>query len=264
MAKTLRFIFFGVVLVFSLSCTRTPLNSFSEIVMCKGMRIAAQSQGRTLIVTADDRVRRSYATDNVDASFKLKPRKSRWYGSFGLYSASGNRNVHAVLEEGHQYFSSEREALEWLKWQDDHLHYVYNSSGLVVGWSLQRNPSKPGPPPVLSVQVWQFYIDGKKPTSLAKANVDALRISYEKDHCERAEASDFIASRPRQIGERVYSGKAIDILKERAIDPDQVEQAIRDGERYEQNGLKGYLYDLPDGRLLWVLLDTSGRVVLIG
>jgi hypothetical protein len=262
--KLLRVIFYGLVLVLSQSCTKPQLNTFNEVVMCKGMRIVAERQGETLEISAQDDVVRSYATGGVDVSFKLKPRDARWYGSLGLYRASGNRDVHAVLEEGHQYFASAQEALEWLKWQDDRLHYVYNSSGLVVGWSLQRNPSESDPRHALSVQVWQFYINGKKPASLANANDDALRISYQKDRCERAAASHYLASRPQQLVGREYSGKAVDILKERAIDPQQVEQAIREGERYEQNGLKGYLYDLPGGGLLWVLLDSSGRVVLLG
>lgn len=242
----------------------TPLNAFNEVVMCEGMRIVVERQDETLEISAQDDVRRSYATGGVDASFKLRPREARWYGSLGLYRASGNRDVHAVLEEGHQYFASEQEALEWLKWQDHRLHYLYNSSGLVVGWSLQRNPSESGPQHALSVELWQFYIDGKKPVSLANANDDALRISYQSDRCERAAASNYVASQPQYLAGREYSGKAIDILKERAIDPRQVEQAIREGERYEKNGLKGYLYDLPNGGLLWVLLDASGRVVLLG
>lgn len=260
----LRIIFCGFALGLCQSCTMRPLNPFNEVVMCNGARIVVERQGETLEIGAQDDVRRSYATGGVDVSFKLKPREARWYGSLGLYRASGNRDVHAVLEEGHQYFDSEHEALEWLKWQDHRLHYVYNSSGLVVGWSLQRNPSESDPRYALSVQVWQFYIDGKKPASLANANDGAFRVSYQKDHCERVVASDYVASHPQRLGDREYSGKAVDVLNERAIDPRQVERAIREGERYEQSGLKGYLYDLPGGGLLWVLLDDSGRVVLLG
>lgn len=266
--KAWRGLLYGLVLLLSQSCMKPQLKPFNEIVMCKGMRIVAKRHGETLEISALTDVRRSYAIDGLNASFDLWPWDERWYGSLGLVSPNGNRQMHAVLEEGHQYFISEQEALEWLKWRDDRFHYVYNSSGLVVGWNLQRNPNSFGPPYALSVQVWQFYINGKKPTSLADANDDALQISYPDDRCEHtAKPSGFKASSPQWLAGRFYAGRAIDTLKERDIDPQQVEQAIRKGEHYKHNGFDAYFYYDPHAdhghKMLTVFLDESGRVVLL-
>src|SRR5699024_4520228 len=63
-------------------------------------------------------------------------------------------------EEGYWDFETESDAYVWA--QIRRPRFVYNSTGLAVGWR--------GKGDTLHVEVWQFLIDGKKPTHMRGAH----------------------------------------------------------------------------------------------
>jgi hypothetical protein len=73
------------------------------------------------------------------------------------------------LEEGQQHFASVREALEWIQLAY-HKDCVYRDDGLMVWWArtLERKQ--------LNVEVWQMYIDGRKPTLLPGSQNDRISL----------------------------------------------------------------------------------------
>lgn len=155
----------------------------TELVMTQGMKIVATNKSGTIEVEAGRDSRRKYTWEGATREVLLVVRKARWYGSLGLYSPgsgiSGTFPPHngisrAVVEEGQQHFNSMEEALKWLNrpWYKDVLNWVYNNRGLVVGWS--KAPSRNQ----LNVEVWQIYINGKRPTRLPGANDAAIQVSY--------------------------------------------------------------------------------------
>ncbi|MBA3480990.1 MAG: hypothetical protein H0T51_04150 [Pirellulales bacterium] len=132
-------------------------------------------------MAAGQGLRRDYSWDGATRSVEMWPREKRWYGSLGLYyPGPGNhwRNhkgiSRGVVQEGQQHFVTIAKATTWLKeqkWQP----LVWNNSGLVVGWS--KTPERQQ----LNVDVWQLYIDGKKPTKLPGANDKAITYETEKE-----------------------------------------------------------------------------------
>lgn len=138
----------------------------NERVMSPGMTIAATTRSGTITITALDDLTRSYSWEGATRSVEMARRTKRWYGSLGLYYPGPGNHwkehkgiTRGVVEEGQQHFKATEEALEWIRsqtWQP----YVYRDDGLMIGWS------KTLPRQQLNVEVWQIYIDGKKPQRL--------------------------------------------------------------------------------------------------
>ena len=134
------------------------------------------------------------------------PREKRWYGSLGIYfpGPGDHWNEHngitrGVVEEGQQHFETPEQALKWI---DEHkstkyvggrpfMHYAYRNDGLMVGWS--KTPERKQ----LNVEVWQIYIDGKKPTKLAGS--DDEKIVMEKPAESRDETPHERAVEPKPM-----------------------------------------------------------------
>ena len=63
-----------------------PANGISaEIVMTPGMQITAHTEKGEITIRAGDGFERFYTWDGATRSVKLWPRKTRWYGSLGIY-----------------------------------------------------------------------------------------------------------------------------------------------------------------------------------
>lgn len=184
----------------------------NETVMTLGMVIKATNANGRITIGANHGLERTYKWDSQEVSVKLRNRDKRWNGSFGIYSPGGGGNIHTVVEEGQQHFSSEKEAIEWLSWQEKTMHYVYSSNGLVVGWYVTKDANSPSQ--ALSVQVWQFYIQGQKPSQLSGARDDLFTVDYKggETSSENVKPGDFKPSNPKTINNRAYSGKSMDIM----------------------------------------------------
>jgi hypothetical protein len=245
------------------SCSKHDyVTSQNEIVMVPGMTITAKNANGTITIESNQELKRVYMFDSKEIDVKLTKRDKRWNGSLGAYSPGGGAKVLTVVEEGQQHFFSQKEAIEWLAWQEKDMRYVYSSTGLVIGWHI-RNDAK-SPSVALSVQVWQFYIQGQKPSKLPGARDDLITVTYRVyGQNENVKAGDFMPSAPETINNRLYSGKAIDIMHEKNIQPENVENCIARG-KSEKQGAYTYYYDLTNYKPLWVMLNNDGKVVLVG
>jgi len=147
-----------------------------ESVMIRGMRITAITPQGTILIYAGDNDVRTYIWDGTSRSVKMTPRKKRWYGSLGLYYpgneiwAEHNGISRGVFEEGQMHFDSDEEALGWIH-SRTWMPHVYRNDGLVVGWWKNPPDSK-----TLKVDVWQIFIRGKKPSTLAGAQDGSIVV----------------------------------------------------------------------------------------
>jgi hypothetical protein len=247
------------VIAFLTSCTKqSDLVEKNEFAMYPDMAINAVNANGQIKIEATSQLERIFTWEGHNVKVRMRPRDKRWYGSLGIYSPGGSDDqIHVVSEEGQQHFFSEKEALEWLSWQTERMDYVYTSDGLIVGWNKTQNS--------ISIQVWQFYISGKRPFNLPGArNYEITIRNKDKSSSQAIKVGKFQPSAPKWINGREYSGKSIDIMNERGITPDQIEKVIKEGESRQEANYVSFLKINDNYEPLWVKLDTQDRVVLVG
>ena len=166
-----------------------------EAVMVEGMWIAFTNSQGEMKVTAAKGFERNYTWAGDTRTLTMWPRKERWYGSLGMYNPGAwidgemeqwkehDGIGRCVAEEGQRHFTNETEAVEWIRTMGKHLDYVYNDTGLVVGMSKEIPSAEwkkkyGNGPGTLSVNVWQVYINGRKPQKLAGAKNEAIKVFY--------------------------------------------------------------------------------------
>ncbi|MDO9392287.1 MAG: DUF4258 domain-containing protein [bacterium] len=236
----------------------------NEMVMSEGMSISIKNKTGVIRIEALGNLTRKFFWDgNVDQT-KMTYREGRWFGNYGAYSPGGRSDVHIVIEEGQQHFCSQLEAEEWLMIQDPKMNYIFTKDGLAVGWYKEFNRIKDGFPDILLVDVIQVYISGIKPVDLANAQDSLFTVTFSKDYIDKVKIGQFQPSIPKMIGQRMYSGISIDIMKERGITAEQVENSIAKGEILKKGDFVSYIYFKRGEDLVWATIDKDGRVVLVG
>jgi hypothetical protein len=136
----------------------------TEAVMSPGMKITVNSRGHVLTVGAEEGAVRTYTWSGATRRVRLAARTERWYGSLGLYQDADFKAVdgitRGVLQEGQMHFRSEDAAVEWLTNPYNQKFLEYTKTGLAAGWYLTPLRQQ------INVDVWQIYIEGKKPSAL--------------------------------------------------------------------------------------------------
>jgi hypothetical protein len=152
----------------------------NEIVMSPGMKITAETRVGKITITSGKGLKRSYTWEGATRSVEMWTRDERWYGSLGLYFPGPDEHweehkgiTRGVVEEGQQHFKTAAEARKWLAGRK-YMPYVYRGDGLVVGW--QKVPARKQ----LNVEVWQIYINGKKPAKLDGSQDDKIKVEKPK------------------------------------------------------------------------------------
>jgi hypothetical protein len=158
--------------------TRPAELAQTEFAMVPGQTITARTPPGTIRISADDWLRRSYTWEGATRSVEMWPRDERWYGSLGIYYPGPGRHweehrgiTRGVVQEGQQHFTSEQEALAWIRSQSGWKPHVYTRHGLVVGW--RKVPEREQ----LDVDVWQIMVNGRKPPDLPGATDAAIQVS---------------------------------------------------------------------------------------
>jgi hypothetical protein len=168
-----------------------------EAVMVEGMSISFTNSHGSMTVTAGKGFERQYTWAGDTRTVIMIPRKKRWYGSLGMYNPGAyikgeleqwkehDGIKRYVVEEGQRHFTNATEAVEWTRHGSgapDNLDYIYNDTGLVVGMDKQprsleerTNTDFPG---TLEVDVWQIYINGKKPQKLEGSSNASITAYY--------------------------------------------------------------------------------------
>jgi hypothetical protein len=254
---------FVLLLVFSVLLITTAFFPFyvkTESVMCEGMVIEATNDVGFIKIEAGKGAERIYSWSGGKEHVILWRRWSRWLGSLGLYSPGGNKPVHMVLEESQQHFCSEQELFDWLNFERNVYKWVYTSNGLIVGWRVSE-ASMRGYHAIVHATVYQAYINGKKPENLAGARNDLICVSFPNGKKENLpKPGRVIPSEPKMVNNRLYSGKALDLMKEHNISPKDVERDIKEGKITDKDDDFGWTY-FWNGRV--VVLDKDGRVILV-
>lgn len=151
-----------------------PVPARNEIVLQNGMRVAATTPQGRIRVDAGPGLLRRFTWDGATRAVVMKPRAERYAGSLGIYYEGvptgwePHNGIYRVdVEEGQHHFDNLSDAKIWM--QIRRLHYVHTSDGLVVGWKRKGE--------TLQVEVWQFYIDGEKPSYMPGAKDHLVNVS---------------------------------------------------------------------------------------
>jgi hypothetical protein len=141
------------------------------------MKIIVHTPIETVTIEGKQGFARSYSGQNWSKISVLMPRKTRWYGSLGLYdpAESNSPGDRLLIDEGKHFFQSESEALRYIQYLSAYYGpMTYNNSGLVIGYKVIDIPKEK---PTRSLTIWQFYINNMKPKSLRGANDRNIAIT---------------------------------------------------------------------------------------
>jgi hypothetical protein len=141
------------------------------------MKISASTPSGKIVIQGKKGFTRLYSGENWAKSSELIPRTTRWYGSLGLYDPadSDSPNDRLLLDEGKQFFSSDSEALRYMKSLSGFFGpLTYDNSGLVIAYKITAIP---GGKPTRHLTIWQIYVNGTKPTALRGAIDKNIEIS---------------------------------------------------------------------------------------
>ena len=230
-----------------------------ELVMTPGMTIEARTPFGNIIIEASDNFNRRYAWNSYNKTFKLYARSERWLGSKGLYRGIGDSEIHAVLNEGQQHFSTIEEALAWLASTQKRMKWVYTSEGLVVGWDEQKGKDIHA----LIVDVWQIYVKGQKPINMSGANNETIRVTF-KNTPTYPSIGKFVPSSPNIINNRWFSGRAIDSMNQFGIPSSKVEEVISKAEKHIEGNYCWYNGMVLEPSIsVFVWSDSDGKVWIV-
>jgi hypothetical protein len=158
-----------------------PLPAENEIVMPPGTSITATTGTGTMTVKAGQGLERSYTWEGATRSVRMDRRTRRWYGSYGAYFPGPGEHwqdhngiTRGVLEEGQQHFDTVDEAMQWLG-SRNYMPRVWTDDGLVVGW--MKVPLRKQ----LTVDVWQIYVNGRKPERMPGSQNDKIIVKAADD-----------------------------------------------------------------------------------
>ncbi|MDA3920691.1 MAG: SH3 domain-containing protein [Salinisphaera sp.] len=140
----------------------------NTVVLTDGTQVVANTAAGKMKIEAGPGLRRVFDWDGMRrGAITIARKKAFAGGDYKGISFDGKPKVwkdakgidHLRYEEGRRDFQTKEDALIWM--QIRRLYYTWNDDGLVVGWRREGQ--------TLHVELWQFYIDGKKPTSLPDA-----------------------------------------------------------------------------------------------
>lgn len=142
---------------------------YSEVVLKPGTSVTATNANGTVTIEAGEGTERTFKGQGWTQTKKLVARRERWIRSLGLYSPSGN----VMADEGRLHFASTSEALRYLYVGSDFYKPVYTNNGLVFGYFFDAS----GWPTMRHIELYQIYINGKRPTAIPGADDSALSVS---------------------------------------------------------------------------------------
>lgn len=173
--KSLHFVLSLILL--SAGCATYRLQPYSETVMTPGMRVTATNPNGTVTILAGEGTRRHYRGPGWQKSLSLLTRSERWNGSLGLYDPASSFSAYGRLlaEEGRIHCTSISQALRWLYVGSAINRPAYTNQGLVICYSISVPPNGAGEP-TRSVELWQLYINGRRPRHLPGASDGAIRV----------------------------------------------------------------------------------------
>ncbi len=180
-------VFFPLIAIFSLAIVFTfayqfymgyltwvfPVNDNSipvanEAVMTPKMQITVNSRYGPITIVAGNGLKRTFYFDGATRSIEMYPRKTPYFGNMGLYYTGPgfhwlpvNGIVRCVAIEGVLNFPNLDKTIDWLSQKPAEISRLYRNDGLCI-WISKRDGT-------LGVDIFQIYINGKKPNKLTGA-----------------------------------------------------------------------------------------------
>jgi hypothetical protein len=150
---------------------------YTELAMVPGMVIEAENKYGTIRIDAISKLGRRYQWDGFDETRILIPRKERFMGELGAYDPAPSPTwefwyQRIVARDSILDFSSMEDMKARLNQGRAVMDWVYRDDGLVVGFG--RAPDRRQ----INVDVFQFYINGKKPTVIEGSRPEQMRVTY--------------------------------------------------------------------------------------
>ncbi len=149
-----------------------PIPAGTEAVMAPGSSVTAETATGTITITAGKGLLRSYTWDGAKRSVEMRAREGKWKGSLGTEDPSWKEHngiSRGMLHESNLRFTTAAAAMKWITEKAKELPIVYRNDGLLIGFG--KNLSRK----TINVEVWQIYINGKKPTKLASSQDSKIR-----------------------------------------------------------------------------------------
>jgi serine/threonine-protein phosphatase 6 regulatory ankyrin repeat subunit B len=147
-----------------------------ELVMSPGTRITAKTSVGTIAITAVDEKTRAYSWDGATFAVERLPAAERIFAEDGLYYKGmgehwrGHHGVtHCLTKEADKPFITLEDAMAWIK-EPERKTFVYRGDGLMVGWGKTADAKQ------IAIEVWQIFIDGKKPNRLPGSQDDKIVV----------------------------------------------------------------------------------------
>ena len=193
-----------------------PLNT--ELVLKEGSRLEVTSPNGNIAIVAGKGLARQYQWNGCSLDANMGARRSRWFGSLGIYDPAGRLGQEdfkryasckgvsrTVVEEGQMHFSDVESAEEWIhhhastSWKT-----VWTNDGLVFSWIISSAYAGDIAIGGLSADLKLVCINGRRPTKLTSANDEAIKVTHKDDanqavhECAKV-GSDVIAETQRVL-----------------------------------------------------------------
>jgi len=152
-----------------------------EAVLHPGETVSCTNNFGTIRISYVSETERKFEFDGRTVVKKLIVRTDRWMGKMGLYdpasagSIFSNPEYRLLFDESELRFRTYNEAYEYLYTQWEYSDWVYTTDGLICGYHVEE-PKESGQFPVYSVELYQDYVGGAKPTGLLSDRNGSVRI----------------------------------------------------------------------------------------
>jgi len=174
-----KIIFIIVCIISLISCDKPNGQNkpypFTELAMDEYTVVEAKNKSGTVVIEYISPLVRRYKWDGYNEVRTLIPRKERWLGKLGIYDPAEQSiwNIFSpriVAEDSQLHFSTNTELEKWLYQGKDAYDWVYTNDGLVVGFIKSRDRNQ------VNVEIYQLYVDGKKPITLEGSRPGNIKI----------------------------------------------------------------------------------------
>jgi len=147
---------------------------YTELAMEPGMIIEATNKNGTVIIEYLSPLERRYKWGRYDEKRTLIPRKERFLGRLGAYDPATTFLIsygpRIVANDSQMHFKNMGEVKAKLYESSAVMDWVYTDDGLVIGFKKATHPKG------ANIGVYQYYINGKKPTKLEGSRPENIKI----------------------------------------------------------------------------------------
>lgn len=145
-----------------------------ETVLAPGQQVHATNRLGTVTVAYLSPTKRRFEWDDDSRVVQMIARPQRFRGMLGLYEPASTflaLRTRLVVQEAIRHFETYDQIYAALYEGSALLDWVCSSDGLVVGFG--RNPDRKK----VNIELFQFLLQGRKPTALEGARNDDIRLT---------------------------------------------------------------------------------------